>query len=144
MDAPLPADSSIAVASPAATRSFVVLAFADELLGNPELLAEYGRTFGADDDATLAIFAPDGDASEIAEALGEQADVDADLLLLAVPADQDEEVAAAVDCLYSRRLPTGAFRSLIRVDDSRAQQLRAIAENRWGVEEEPSPAPVDP
>jgi SAM-dependent methyltransferase len=126
------------VTSPA--RRFVALAFADELLAHPELLAEYGRTFGADDAATLAIFAPDGDANEIAEALGAQADIDADLLLLAVPADQDEEIAAGVDCLYSRRLPTGAFRSLVRVDDSRAQQLRAIAEDRWGV----APPPVEP
>jgi SAM-dependent methyltransferase len=118
---------------------FVALAFADELLADPALLAAYGDVVGADDDITLVIFAPDADANEIAEGLGAQADIDADLLLLAVPGDQAEEVAAGVDCVYSRRIPQGAFRSLIRVDDTRAAQLLAMARDRSQppVEQEP-------
>jgi hypothetical protein len=46
------------------TRSFTTVAFAEELVERPELLAEYARTYGPGDDATLIIVAPaaDGDA----------------------------------------------------------------------------------
>ena len=42
-------------------REFAVLAFADELVERPELLAAYGERFGGADDATLVIYAPGWD-----------------------------------------------------------------------------------
>ena len=124
-----------------ATRSFVVLAHADELLDSPELIDAYARTFGADDDVTLAIYAPDTDGADVARALAPHVDIDADLMLIAVGSDSAAEVASRVDCLYSRRLPTGAFGSLVRVDDTRVEHLRTMAADRAPTA---APAPVEP
>jgi hypothetical protein len=49
-------------------RAFVTLAFAEELIAHPELLAAYGRTFDDQADATLAI-----DASTLVPATAERA-----------------------------------------------------------------------
>jgi hypothetical protein len=50
-------------------RGFVTLAFADELKAEPELLAAYGRQFGAADDATLLIYAPGRSEDDAVEEL---------------------------------------------------------------------------
>src|SRR5437763_1542271 len=87
------------------TRSFVALAFADELLEHPELLADYGRAFGADDDATLAILAPGADGAQVAAALGPN---------------------ASIDAVYSRRAPIQPFAGLPHTGDP-AELRRALA-----------------
>jgi hypothetical protein len=54
----------------AGARRFVTLAFADELLADPQLLAAYGRTFDSGADATLAIDASALMPATAARALG--------------------------------------------------------------------------
>jgi SAM-dependent methyltransferase len=106
------------MASPAlATRSFVVLSYADELLASPELLDAYGRTFGAADDVTLAIYAPGPDGEQIAAALAPHADIDADLMLLAVRVEDAPAVAEGVDYVYTRRAPLQVFAGLPHTDE---------------------------
>src|SRR5207253_9133121 len=105
-------------------RSFVTLAFADELAAEPELLKAYGERFGAADDATLAIYAPGWSAEELGERLrpalelaGLDGDDSPDLLAVAAGGGAGEEVALAssVHALFSRREPA-AFARLPRAD----------------------------
>ena len=117
------------MSSPASpTRSFVALAYADELLASPELLDAYGQAFGADDDVTLAIYAPGADGEEIAAALAPQADIDADLMLLAVPLEDAPAVAQGIDYVYTRRAPEDAFESLPHTAE--AAELRSALDGR--------------
>lgn len=93
-------------------RRFVTLAFADELIADPDLLAAYGRHFDGSADATLAI-----DASALTPVAAEQAlaglvrdvglDEDGTAHLLAVVGPIDAAVRArlpaTVDALLSTR-----------------------------------------
>jgi glycosyltransferase involved in cell wall biosynthesis len=65
---PLPRAS--AVRRSLQTRSFVVVVAADELVERPALLAEFGRAFGPDDDATLVVRALGWDEATLVETLG--------------------------------------------------------------------------
>jgi glycosyltransferase involved in cell wall biosynthesis len=121
-------------------RDFAVLAFAQELVEQPELLAAYGSAFTADDDATLVIYAPGWDderaGHEILSALG-SAGIDeaacADLLAVAIPPDPDEEthLARQVHAVLSNRATAMPFGDRPTFAASNVPDLRALAEQRW-------------
>jgi glycosyltransferase involved in cell wall biosynthesis len=121
-------------------RDFAVLAFADELVERPELLAAYGRAFGSADNATLAIYAPGWDDARAAELLppvlaaaGIDGDDCADLLALTVPRDPENErsLAARVQAVLSDRRPDGAFAAARTFPTDGVPELRELAERSW-------------
>jgi glycosyltransferase involved in cell wall biosynthesis len=122
-----------------AVRAFAVVAFADELVGDPRLLQAFGRAFGADDDATLVIYAPGADEAEsgarIAEAV-ERAGMggaDApDMLALMAPADEAaaQTLARAVAAVLSERPAPALFADLPRVGADGDGELRRLADAR--------------
>jgi hypothetical protein len=118
-------------------RTFVGLAFADELVADPGLLAAWAEAFTGDDDATLAIYAPDGDLGAVHEALtgaleraGLAADDDRDLAAIVAPATAELEAALArnVHALCSRRSGPRGFGGLPATADP--EGLRALAARR--------------
>jgi hypothetical protein len=99
----------------AGARRFVTLAYADELLADPELLAAYGAMFDSDADATLAIDASRltpaaaGDAlARLVTELGMDRNGTAHLLAVLGPIDAAlrERLPANVDALLTR-VPRG-------------------------------------
>lgn len=140
---PLPAGPSVqlervrALSVPPA-RTFAVLALADELTGDPGLLAAYAERFTADDSATLVIYAPDADPEPTAEALNRMIEAvgvasTPDLMLLAVPGG-DEAEAAILDqaaALLSERPAPAPFAELPRFPAADADALRTLAEATW-------------
>jgi len=107
------------------TRRLAVLAFAEELAGDAELLSAWNDAFDAHADATLVILA-EGDADEATSgvlAAMERAGIDADaapdmLLLAAAPFELPP--AGAVQAVYTRRAPRGALLGLPHADDPSA------------------------
>jgi hypothetical protein len=107
------------------TRRVAVLAFAEELAGDAELLAAWNAAFDADADATLVILA-EGDAEAATNgvlAAMERAGIDADaapdmLLLAATPFELPP--AGDVQAVYTRRAPRGALLGLPHADDPTA------------------------
>ena len=107
------------------TRRLAVLAFAEELAADAELLAAWSAAFGADADATLVILA-EGDAEAATNgvlAAMERAGIDADaapdmLLLAAAPFELPP--AGDVQAVYTRRAPRGALLGLPHADDPTA------------------------
>ena len=119
-------------------RGFVALAFGDELLATPELLAAWSGEFSGSDDATLAIYADGMRADELATRLGSVLAVaglddesGADLLLVQGGGGTDAAIAGSVDAVFTRRDPQGTFHAPAHLDDSQLDQLRALAERRW-------------
>jgi glycosyltransferase involved in cell wall biosynthesis len=119
-------------------KSFVGLAFADELVADPTLLAAWAQAFDGDDDATLAIYAPDGDAAAVEAALvaaltqaGLALDDDRDMAAIVAPATPDLEAAIArgVGAICSRSRGPRCFGGLPSADEPAA--LRALAAARW-------------
>jgi hypothetical protein len=105
-------------------RSHAVLAFADELIEKPELLESYAAEFGPDDDATLVVYAPDGDPAELEPRLLEAlASVGLengrcpDLLALVTPREADAELglARAVHAIHTDREQPAPFDRLPRL-----------------------------
>jgi hypothetical protein len=99
----------------AGARRFVTLAYADELLADPELLAAYGAMFDSDADATLAIDASRLTPAAAADALarlvrelGMDCTGTAHLLAVLGPIDAAlrERLPARVDALLTR-VPRG-------------------------------------
>lgn len=89
-------------------RSFVTVAYLDEVLDRPELLAAYGGAFGEDDDATLVIHAgDDGAAAALGRlaAIVEELGLDGpDMLALAHPAAViDAPLSHAATAVLSER-----------------------------------------
>ena len=123
----------------AAPRTFSVVAFADEVIANPSLLAAYAGQFAASDRATLVLYAPDADEVQTASAVEAAMhtaglDDDApDLMLLAVEGGEDTErlVADGANAVYSDREATGPFALLPRAGRDRAYELRPYAEALW-------------
>ena len=114
-------------------RHFAALAFADELLDDPTLLAEYGQSFSGADDATLIIYgetAPDALLDAVARA-GLDSDDAADLLALAgeTGAAAEKRLARGIDALLSRRPRNGNFAGLPVCE--RVEALRELAERSW-------------
>jgi SAM-dependent methyltransferase len=117
--------------------SFAVLAFADELIAQPELARAYASVFGADDPVTLllygrganavsaaALFAPDGPS------------------VVSVDGESVSEEAAAndVQAVYTRTIPAEPFVRRPLYSDERLEQLRTIAWRHWELETLPAAA----
>ena len=124
--APLDAGSRELAAVRALTempRGFSVVASAEEISADPELLAAYARHFAAGDDATLVLYAPGADEAALvnvleramtAAGLGDGAP---DMLLFAPPdggPTAEAGLAHDASALLSRRDPSGPFAGLPR------------------------------
>ena len=114
-------------------RGFVTLAYADELLFDPQLLRAYGEQFDGDDDATLAIYAPHVDQGELEQRLLQTAAIaglagegSADLFALPYPRLHPDEaaLAASVDAVLSLNPPRGAFRLVPHYHQATIGELR--------------------
>jgi GT2 family glycosyltransferase len=123
-------------------RGFVALAFADELIANPELLAAFADHFGPDDDVTLTIYAPDGNPAvveqELVQAIKAAGVDDArcpDLLALATPGSPETELklASSADAIFSNREPAAPFDRLLWCGASELDDLREVALPTSGV-----------
>jgi hypothetical protein len=110
-------------------RRFAAVAFADEVIADPELLRTWAEVFSAEDDATLVIHAPIGVANGLAEAVAAAALSDDGPDLLAV--DALPETFAAATVVFSRRTPSGSLAAAPRFDGTRKAELRAYAEACW-------------
>ncbi len=117
-------------------RSRAVLAFADELVGDPALLSAWAAEFDGRDDITLVIYAPDWSAEDAGVKLGplvEQAGLDtedaADLLALATSAAPQLEARLAAGCtaILSRRAPRPPFAALPAVDQHSLAVLQSAS-----------------
>jgi len=107
-------------------RSFRILAFADELLQAPEMLAAYGETFEDGDDVTLVIQAPERGVEHVAEGLAAAASgASADLLLH--PCDDPAQLlGAGLGAVYTRRASSGPLDSLPHVAEPDLPAVRAL------------------
>jgi glycosyltransferase involved in cell wall biosynthesis len=119
-------------------RGFVALAFGDELLATPELLAAWASEFDAGDDATLAIYANGMPADQLATRLGSALaaaglddDSGADLLLVQGGNGSDAAIAGSVDAVFTRRDPQGTFHAPAHFGDAQLAELRILAHRRW-------------
>jgi hypothetical protein len=122
-----------------APRSFAVLAYADEVVERPALLAGYARHFSAADPATLVLYAPGADegvagarveAALAAAGLGDEAP-DMILLTAAATAESEAVIAAGANALLSDRRGGGAFALLPRCGAAEVGELRPYAEAVW-------------
>jgi hypothetical protein len=102
-------------------RTRAVLAFADELVADPSLLAAWAAEIDGRDDVTLVIYAPDWSPHDAGARLGAavtHAGLDgedaADLLALATPATLklETQLAAGASAILSRRVPVPPFAAL--------------------------------
>ena len=107
-------------------RSFVTLAFADELVESPELLAAYGQAFSHEDDATLLIALPQENTGAVIErleaavaAMGEGSSAD----MLAQPMPDLEAAGPVVHAVLTRQALPPALASHRTVADP--QELKA-------------------
>ena len=102
---------------PAELRSRVTLAFAGELIANPELLRRYSREVAAGDDATLAIVAADEGVAEPLMAILGELGLDGpeapDMLLLAGHQDA-AQLAARAAAVLCEADPDPAYAGLPR------------------------------
>jgi hypothetical protein len=105
------------------TRAFTTVAFAEELLERPALLAEYAAAVGPADDATLILWAPglDGDgllalAEQAVAAAGLDGDALPDILLPPLPGSPaaDAALAERADAVLSEWPPAGRLGGLPR------------------------------
>jgi glycosyl transferase family 2 len=117
--------------------AFVGLAFADELVADPALLAVWVAHIDEDDDATLAIYAPGRDEAGVVAALGPAfaaagigEDDGRDLVAVVGPATPELEAGLACDAhvLLTKAPPPAAFAA---VPAGAGPQLRELAERRW-------------
>jgi hypothetical protein len=125
-------------------RSFVALAFADELVADPSLLTAFAEHFGPDDDVTLAIYAPDGNPATVEQELGQAisaAGIDdalcPDLLAIATPGSSETELqlTRCADAVFSNREGTSAFSGLPWFGASELDDLRSAAHPSVGTPE---------
>jgi SAM-dependent methyltransferase len=121
----------------AATRSVAVLAFADELTADPDLLSAWAHTFGGADDITLVVHAAGWSEHEVAERVGAavaDAGIDDDDAtspdLLAVPGALDDavelELARRCEAVFSTSAARTPFDTLRRVDRRALAELRDL------------------
>ena len=106
-------------------RSRAVLAFADELVADPSLLAAWAGAFDGSDDVTLVIYAPDWSPERAGDSLGPvvtraglDGDDGADLLALATPATValEASLARGASAVLTCGAPRPPFAALARVD----------------------------
>jgi hypothetical protein len=115
------------------TRGFATLAFAGELVGNPDLLRGYAEVLGGDDDATLVVWAPNWTPDEamtrlgpIVENLGLGDDDGPDIL---VETGASEEVlAAGVDAVITGERKGGGFADLPQFGPDTLGDLRSLCD----------------
>ena len=126
-------------AAQGAAQGAMVLAYADELIEAPELLAAYAQAVSAADGAVLAIYAPDWEPAALAAALegpiaaaGLDADGGPELVAYAIPRDADSELAIAhrLDAVLSASAPTGAFAALPHLGGADGELLTEIVRRR--------------
>ncbi len=123
-------ESLVALAQ--APRSFQVLAFAAELVEQPELLSTYAAAFGAGDPVRLIAYAPDADVNAIASEL--QATItkvgcDPDVMLVAVrrEAAAEQRLAESTQALLSGRAAAEPFAGMPRFSAGDGERLRVLA-----------------
>ncbi len=125
-------------ASVRGARAFIAVASADELEADPSLLRTWAACFDGDDDATLAIYAPDADpgaaeAQAVAAlaAGGLTAEDERDLQLIAAPRSDalEADLAHVAHVRLARRPAAGALAALAAVAD--ADPLLQLARRRW-------------
>jgi len=121
-------------------RGFVALAFADEVIAAPDLLAAWGRAFDGSDDATLAIHTGDTPAEQLVARLeaavaeaGLSGDDAPDLVIVQGGKEVDVAVAGSTDAVLTAREPQGIFQAPPHFDASMLDALRALAERRFAV-----------
>jgi SAM-dependent methyltransferase len=130
---------------PAEVGAVVCVAYADEAIERPELLAAFAAAFTAADDATLVLYGPGGDAEALAagiEPLLEQAGLAGaeapDLTLLCVaPEEGDRALAGSATAVLTGRAPRPGLASLVHLDTGAAGLLRGFA----GLADDPAPDP---
>jgi hypothetical protein len=123
----------LAQPTPPGVRGTAVLAFADELVEFPELLARYADAFDGRDDVTLVIAVPDDPGllprlEQVAAAAGLDTEQSADLL--AVPCRAPWEIAGlgtGMSAVYTERQPLRELRRLTRFDSESLGELRELA-----------------
>jgi FkbM family methyltransferase len=100
---------------------FVALGFLEEIVGTPDLLADYARVFEGRHDATLVVLAPGFDGGElslalepVALALGLDRDQSAEVVVL-TEHGAGEELATVADALYTRVSRNGCFQHLPQI-----------------------------
>jgi hypothetical protein len=113
-------------------RSFQVLAFANELVEQPELLSTYASAFGAGDSVRLIAYAPDADVNAIASQLQAaitETNCDPDVVLLAVSreADSEQRLADSTQALLSEHAPADPFAGMPRFSAGDGESLRVLA-----------------
>lgn len=111
-------------------RSTAVLAHADELLDDETLLAAWLDAFDGDDDATLVIYAPGGEAAALEPALVDACaaaggdEVTADLLLLTTSPRQEGALSRRVAAVLGRQEPRGYFVTVPHVGPAEVAGLK--------------------
>ena len=112
------------------TRGFAALAFAGELVANPALLRGYADVLGADDDATLVVWAPNWTPDEAMTRLGPVVeelglgDDDGPDILVEVGASE-ETLAAGVDAIITGEPKSGGFAELPQFGPDALGELRS-------------------
>jgi hypothetical protein len=121
------------ITSEATTANPIIIAYANELAADPEMLKELAEEFGSDERVSLVIYAPDALAEEAASLIGpliqEAGFPDqggADLQLLAVSSRQEEAIASHANALFSNQQARGAFRRLPCLGKGHASALRTL------------------
>jgi SAM-dependent methyltransferase len=134
-----------------ATEQFITLAYVDEVLENPDLLAAYELRFKDDNTASLALYAPDMTQEEVEpivpalEAAGLEGADAPDAALIVVPAAEGDAVLpGAVSAVLSERPPRPGFEALPHYGT--APEARVVSEPAPAPEPAPDfgPAPSDP
>ncbi|HLI32462.1 MAG TPA: glycosyltransferase [Solirubrobacteraceae bacterium] len=124
--------------APERAASFVTLAYAEELIACPELLAAYGRVFsGADDAALLVLVGADQLERLSAVVMSLELHSQRSAAIVAepfAPGGRGEllaRVALSVDAVLSARPPLEPLQIRPHVDAQRVGTLRALAARRW-------------
>lgn len=131
-DAPSPQLSEL-IAFGGTPQCFQVLAFAEELIAHPELLATYTAAFATGEPATLVAYAPDGEPDEIAARLGAAlagatgSDPDVVLVADAREPEAERQLAGSVQALLSLAPAAEPFAELVRVGSDDGARLRSLA-----------------
>lgn len=115
------------------SRGFATLAFAGELVARPDLLRGYADVLGADDDATLVVWAPGWSPDEamtrlgpVVEALGLGDDDGPDILV--ETGASEEALVAGVDALLTGERRDGGFADLPQFGPDRLGELRSLCD----------------
>jgi SAM-dependent methyltransferase len=125
----------------AEVRGVAVLAFADELEADPQLLSAWNQTFDGDEDITLAVYAEGWADEEVFARVGSalaEAGIDddpgsPDVLALPGFLGDSGERALADRCgaVFSRNAPRPPFDHLRRVDEQALSELRDLLPARF-------------